>query len=182
MVTVPCRCSRCAGNRWSLNVASHMVWARWCPCTTQMHTLVSIQSLCTDPVNQTSLTAPLDLTVIKSEYTSTRYRAPPLPAFIAGNTDLKTRGFDKLDQKNMKMCEKSEKNKNIHINDIFNKSITFLQFSAKRTHWLDNNLFMLAHAQITEYWSLCISGGGDRENLKNPSAVMLEWRCETISS
>lgn len=88
MVTVPCRCSRCAGNRWSLNVASHMVWARWCPCTTQMHTLVSIQSLCTDPVNQTSLTVPLDLTVIKSEYTSTRYRAPPLPAFIAGNTDL----------------------------------------------------------------------------------------------
>lgn len=32
---------------------------------------------------------------------------------------------------------------------------------------------MLWHEQITEYWSLCISGGGDGRNLKNPSAVML---------
>lgn len=108
MVTVPCWCSRCAGNRWSLNVASHMVWAGQCPCTALMHTVVSAQSLCTDPVKQTSLTAPSAPTVTKSKCASARYETPPIPLlFIAVHTNLKTRWSEKRNENTSKRCQNS---------------------------------------------------------------------------
>lgn len=104
MVTVPCWWCRCAGNRWSVNVASHMVWARWCPGTAQTHAVVSAQFLLTDPVRQASLTVPLAPAVIKSKDNSVRYGQAPLTLFIAVNANLKTRS--KWDKNTSKICKK----------------------------------------------------------------------------
>lgn len=157
MVTVPCWCTRCAGNRWSLNVASHMVWAGQCPCTAQMHTVVSAQSLCTVPVRQTSLTVPLAPSVIKSKYTSARFGPPPRPLFIAVHTNLKTRRFERWERETISTMWNCPTY--LYNWQTFNKSMIFF-LSLGNTFYI--SLILARHIQcdtsmLVTFWDKLLS-------------------------
>lgn len=160
MVTVPCWCSRCAGNRWSLNVASHMVWARQCP----LHNTNAHCSVCS-----VLLHWPCQTHITHCAFDSDGYQIQMhLSQVCAASTStFHCRGQRSEDKTRETRIINKQSDRRERESCVRQLNIIFMLMMFRDKLLASKSKCILSHLAITEHWSLCISGGGDGRNLKN---------------